>query len=101
MSALARMPAHHTTVAASSCSPDDSDTPRLLSSATLTPNILSVAMPWRAYVLRVFSVPFFLRSAMMDAIGLFGMLLFCAAVIALAAGITWVVVRFSPAKKPS
>jgi hypothetical protein len=38
---------------------------------------------------------------MMDAIGLLGMLLFCAAVIALAAGITWVVVRFSPAKKPS
>jgi hypothetical protein len=38
---------------------------------------------------------------MMDAIGLFGMLLFCAAVIALAAGITWIVVRFSPAKKPS
>jgi len=37
----------------------------------------------------------------MDAIGLLGMLLFCAAVIALAAGITWVVVRFSPAKKPS
>ena len=38
---------------------------------------------------------------MMDAIGLLGMLLFCAAVIALAAGITWVVVRLSPAKKPS
>jgi len=38
---------------------------------------------------------------MMDAIGLLGMLLFCAAVITLAAGITWVVVRFSPAKKPS
>ena len=38
---------------------------------------------------------------MMDAIGLLGMLLFCAAVIALAAGITWVVVRISPAKKPS
>jgi hypothetical protein len=38
---------------------------------------------------------------MMDALGLIGMLLFCAAVIALAAGITWVVVRFSPAKKPT
>jgi hypothetical protein len=37
----------------------------------------------------------------MDALGLLGMLLFCAAVIALAAGITWIVVRFSPAKKPS
>jgi hypothetical protein len=38
---------------------------------------------------------------MMDVLGLLAMLLFCAAVIALAAGITWVVVRFSPAKKPS
>jgi hypothetical protein len=38
---------------------------------------------------------------MMDAFGLLGMLLFCAAVIALAAGITWIVVRFSPAKKPT
>jgi hypothetical protein len=38
---------------------------------------------------------------MIDALGLLGMLLFCACVIALAAGITWVVVRFSPAKKPS
>jgi hypothetical protein len=38
---------------------------------------------------------------MMDVLGLIGMLLFCAAVIALAAGITWVVVRFSPAKKPT
>ena len=37
---------------------------------------------------------------MMDVLGLLGMLLFCVAVIALAAGITWVVVRFSPAKKP-
>jgi hypothetical protein len=37
---------------------------------------------------------------MMDALGLLGMLSFCAAVIALAAGITWIVVRFSPAKKP-
>jgi hypothetical protein len=38
---------------------------------------------------------------MMDALGLIGMLFFCAGVIALAAGITWVVVRFSPAKKPT
>jgi hypothetical protein len=38
---------------------------------------------------------------MMDALGLLGMLLFCTAVITLAAGITWLVVRFSPAKKPS
>ena len=38
---------------------------------------------------------------MMNVLGLVGMILFCAAVIALAAGITWIVVRFSPAKKPS
>jgi hypothetical protein len=38
---------------------------------------------------------------MMDVLGLLGMFLFCAAVIALAAGVTWVVVRFSPSKKPS
>jgi hypothetical protein len=38
---------------------------------------------------------------MLDALGLLGMFLFCAEVIALAAGITWLVVRFSPAKKPS
>jgi hypothetical protein len=37
---------------------------------------------------------------MKDVLGLLGMLVFCAAVIALAAGLTWVVVRFSPAKKP-
>jgi hypothetical protein len=36
---------------------------------------------------------------MINALGLLGMLVFCAAVIALAAGITWLVVRFSPAKK--
>jgi hypothetical protein len=29
------------------------------------------------------------------------MLVFCAFVISLAAAVTWVVVRFSPAKKPS
>jgi hypothetical protein len=38
---------------------------------------------------------------MMDALGLLGMFLFCSLVIALAAGITWVVVRLSPSKKPS
>ncbi len=38
---------------------------------------------------------------MMNVLGLFGMIVFCAAVITLAAGITWIVVRFSPAKKPS
>ncbi len=38
---------------------------------------------------------------MMDALGLLGMLFFCACVITLAAGITWLVVKFSPAKKPS
>jgi hypothetical protein len=38
---------------------------------------------------------------MMDTLGLLGMLLFCAAVITLAAGITWLVVRLSPSKKPS
>jgi hypothetical protein len=37
---------------------------------------------------------------MMDALGILGMLVFCACVIALAAGITWLVVRFSPAKRP-
>lgn len=36
---------------------------------------------------------------MMDVLGLLGMFLFCASVITLAAGITWIVVRFSPAKK--
>jgi hypothetical protein len=35
-----------------------------------------------------------------NVLGLLGMLIFCACVIALAAAITWVVVRFSPAKKP-
>jgi hypothetical protein len=38
---------------------------------------------------------------MMDTLGLLGMFLFCAAVITLAAGITWLVVRLSPSKKPS
>ena len=38
---------------------------------------------------------------MMNVLGLLGMIVFCTAVIALAAGITWIVVRFSPAKKPT
>jgi len=38
---------------------------------------------------------------MMNVLGLLGMIVFCAAVITIAAGITWIVVRFSPAKKPS
>jgi len=36
----------------------------------------------------------------MDALGLLGMLVFCAVVIALAAAITWLVVKLSPAKRP-
>jgi hypothetical protein len=36
-----------------------------------------------------------------DALGLLGMLVYIACVIALAAGITWVVVRYSPIKNPS
>jgi hypothetical protein len=36
----------------------------------------------------------------MDVLGLVGMLVFCAFVIAIAAGITWLVVRYSPAKRP-
>lgn len=37
---------------------------------------------------------------MKDALGLLAFVLYCAAVIGVAAGITWVVVRLSPAKKP-
>jgi hypothetical protein len=33
-------------------------------------------------------------------LGLFGVVVFCACVIALAAGVTWVVVKVSPSKKP-
>jgi hypothetical protein len=36
----------------------------------------------------------------MTALGLLGMVFFCACVIALAAAITWVVVKVTPAKKP-
>jgi hypothetical protein len=37
---------------------------------------------------------------MMNVLGLLGMLVFCSCVIALAAGITWLVVKYSPAKRP-
>jgi hypothetical protein len=36
----------------------------------------------------------------MNVLGLLGMLVFIACVIAIAAAMTWLVVRFSPAKKP-
>jgi hypothetical protein len=35
-----------------------------------------------------------------DALGLLAMVFFIACVITLAAGITWIVVRYSPAKRP-
>jgi hypothetical protein len=38
---------------------------------------------------------------MMNVLGLLGMVVFCAFVISLAAAITWLVVRLSPAKKPT
>jgi hypothetical protein len=37
---------------------------------------------------------------MMDVLGLLAMVVFCACVISLAAGVTWLVVKYSPAKKP-
>jgi hypothetical protein len=37
---------------------------------------------------------------MQSALGLVGFVVYIAAIIALAAGITWVVVRLTPAKKP-
>jgi len=37
---------------------------------------------------------------MKDALGLVAFVLYCAVVVGVAAGITWVVVRLSPAKKP-
>ncbi len=36
----------------------------------------------------------------MDVLGLLGMVVFIACVIALAAGVTWLVVRYTPAKRP-
>jgi hypothetical protein len=38
---------------------------------------------------------------MLDVLGVILMIVFCVCVIALAAGVTWLVVKFSPAKKPS
>ncbi|MDX6369257.1 MAG: hypothetical protein QOG93_759 [Gaiellaceae bacterium] len=38
---------------------------------------------------------------MMNVLGLLGMIVFCVFVISLAATITWLVVRLSPAKKPT
>ena len=37
---------------------------------------------------------------MLTVLGLLAMLLFIACVITLAAGVTWVVVKYSPAKRP-
>jgi len=37
---------------------------------------------------------------MKDALGLLAFVLYCVVVVGVAAGITWVVVRLSPAKKP-
>ena len=36
----------------------------------------------------------------MDVLGVLAMVVFCACVITLAAGVTWLVVKYSPAKKP-
>jgi hypothetical protein len=41
-----------------------------------------------------------LRPGMMTVLGLLGIALFCTAVISLAAAVTWLVVKLSPAKKP-
>jgi hypothetical protein len=38
---------------------------------------------------------------MLDVLGLIGMFIFCACVIALAAAVTGLVVRLSPSKKPN
>jgi hypothetical protein len=38
--------------------------------------------------------------AVADALGLLGMVFFITCVIALAAGVTWLVVKYSPAKRP-
>jgi hypothetical protein len=37
---------------------------------------------------------------MLDALGLLGMIVYIVLVIALAAGLTWLVVKYSPSKKP-
>ena len=38
---------------------------------------------------------------MLTALGLLGMIVFIACVIAIAAGVTWLVVKYSPAKRPN
>ena len=40
------------------------------------------------------------RSVMLNILGLLGFAVFIACVVATAAGVTWLVVKFSPAKKP-
>ena len=40
------------------------------------------------------------RSAVLNVLGLIGFAIFIVCVIAIAAGITWLVVRLSPGKKP-
>jgi hypothetical protein len=37
---------------------------------------------------------------MKDVLGLLAFVLYCAVVIGVAAGVTWIVVRLSPSKKP-
>jgi hypothetical protein len=37
---------------------------------------------------------------MLDALGLLGMIVYIACVIGFAAGVTWLVVRYSPSKTP-
>jgi hypothetical protein len=37
---------------------------------------------------------------MQDALGLLGFVVYIAVIVAVAAGVTWVVVRLTPAKKP-
>jgi hypothetical protein len=36
----------------------------------------------------------------LDVLGVLAMIVFCACVITLAAGVTWLVVKYSPTKKP-
>jgi hypothetical protein len=41
------------------------------------------------------------RSVLLDVLGLLAFAVFIACVIGAAAGVTWLVVKFSPAKKPA
>ena len=45
--------------------------------------------------------PGYSRSAMQSALGLIEFVVFITAIVGLAAGITWLVVRLSPTKKPT